>query len=309
MAVGLAALQILLDKGQQEDWFSSNLIVWLGIIAVIGLVGFIIWELRVKDPIVDLRVMKNRNFAVGTILIGVVGVVLYGTTALLPLFLQTLLGYPALQSGLAVSPRGFGSIIAMIIVARIVGKIDARYLISFGFILLATSGYMLTNINLNIATSSVVWPNIINGFAMGFIFVPMSTVAMGTLRNDQIGSATGLYNLMRNLGGGVGISVVTTIVSRSTQSHMPPLVAHATPYDPAFVDRLHAIQNGLSSQLGTYAAQQGALASIYGIIERQASLLAFLDAFRLLSLLCLLSIPLVLFFKRVVSRGGGMAAH
>jgi DHA2 family multidrug resistance protein len=309
MAVGLAALQILLDKGQQEDWFSSSLIVWLGIIAVIGLVGFIVWELRVKDPIVDLRVMKNRNFAVGTILIGVVGVVLYGTTALLPLFLQTLLGYPALQSGLAVSPRGFGSIIAMIIVARIVAKVDARYLITLGFILLAVSGYMLTNINLNIGTSSVIWPNIINGFAMGFIFVPMSTVAMGTLRNDQIGSATGLFNLMRNIGGGVGISVVTTIVARSTQTHMPPLVAHATPYDPAYVDRLHAIQNGLASQLGAYASQQGALASIYSIIGRQASLLAFIDVFRLLSLLCLLSIPLVFFFKRVVSRGGGMPAH
>jgi DHA2 family multidrug resistance protein len=309
MATGLAALQIMLDKGQQEDWFSSHFIVWLTVISVVCLTAFVIWELTTDKPIVDLRVMLNRNFAVGTTLIAVIGIVLYGTTALLPLFLQTLLGYPATQSGLAVSPRGVGSIIAMVIVARIITKIDVRYLMVFGFLLLSLAGWMLTKINLDIGTSSIVWPNIINGFAMGFIFVPLSTVAMGTLRNEQLGSATGLFNLMRNIGGGVGISVVTTLVSRYSQLHQNYLAQNVNPFSPQFQQRLQAITGGLAPQLGGYAAGQGAYASIYGMVVRQASLLAFIDAFRFLTFLCILCVPTVFLFKKVRARGGGMPGH
>jgi DHA2 family multidrug resistance protein len=309
MAIGLSALQIMLDKGQSEDWFSSSLIVWLLVIAAICLVSFVFWELSVDEPIVDLRVLLNRNFAVGTTLIAVIGIVLYGTTALLPLFLQTLLGYPATESGLAVSPRGFGSIVAMVLVARLMGKIDNRYMMAFGFVLLGLSGWMLTNINLNIGTSSVVWPNIINGFSMGFIFVPLSTVAMGTLRNEQIGSASGLYNLLRNIGGGVGISAVITILSRSTQTHQAILAQHLTPYDPAFQQRLHAIQGGLTPQVGSYAASQDAYASVYGILLRQASLLGFIDVFGLLAFLSILCVPAVFVFKRVKGGQGAVGGH
>jgi DHA2 family multidrug resistance protein len=309
MAVGLAALQIMLDKGQEDDWFSSNLIVSLGVISVLTLIAFVIWELYTDDPLVDLRVLANRNFAVGTALIAVIGVVLYGTTALLPLFLQTLLGYPALQSGLAVSPRGIGSIIAMLIVARVMGKVDARYLMAFGFSLLAVSGWMLSKVNLDIDTSSVIVPNIINGFSMGFIFVPLSTIAMGTLRNEQIGSASGLYNLMRNLGGGVGISIVTTILSRSTQSHQANLVQHLTPYDNAYNQTLQSVQGALAPSSGTYASGQQAYATIYGMLVRQATLLAFLDVFRFLGVLSLICVPTVFIFKKVKAKGGGMPGH
>ena len=309
MAIGLATLQIMLDKGQEDDWFSSNLIVWLGVISLLTLIAFVIWELHTDEPLVDLRVLKNRNFAVGTALIAVIGVVLYGTTALLPLFLQTLLGYPALQSGLAVSPRGFGSIIAMLIVARTMGKVDARYLMAFGFSLLAVSGWMLSKVNLDIATSSVIVPNIINGFSMGFVFVPLSTIAMGTLRNEQIGSASGLYNLMRNIGGGVGISMVTTILSRRTQSHQAELVHNLTPYNDAFNRMLHNVQGALAPGMGTYASGQQAYATVYGMLVRQASLLSFLDVFRFLSFLSLIAVPCVFIFKKVKAKGGGMPGH
>jgi DHA2 family multidrug resistance protein len=242
-------------------------------------------------------------------LIAVLGVVLYGTTALLPLFLQTLLGYPATQSGLAVSPRGFGSIVAMLIVAKVMGKIDARYLMTFGFALLALSGWMLTKINLDISTSSVVWPNIINGFSMGFIFVPLSTIAMGTLRNEQIGSASGLYNLLRNLGGGVGISIMTTILARQEQFHQAVMATHLSPYDPAFMQTLQMLQRGLSPRLGTIQAQVGAYGTVYNMLLRQASLLGFIDVFRILSILSLVCVPFVFVLKKVKAQGGAIGGH
>src|SRR6266849_5527748 len=161
MAVALGTLQLVLDKGQEEDWFSSSLITWAAIFAGVTFVIFIVWELTVKEPIVNLRVLANRNFAVGTALMTVMGVVLYGTIALLPLFLQTLMGYPAVKSGLAVSPRGFGSIASMIIVGRLVHKIDGRYLIMFGFAVLGFSTYFFSDINLQISSSSIVIPGII----------------------------------------------------------------------------------------------------------------------------------------------------
>jgi MFS transporter, DHA2 family, multidrug resistance protein len=300
MALWLAAFQLVLDKGQEEDWFESRFITLLTVIALSAMIAFVVRELSVKEPIVDLRVLKNRNFGVGTLLMTIVGGVLYGTTAMLPLFLQTLLGYPAVQSGLAVSPRGFGSMASMIIVGRLVGKIDSRLLIAFGFCILAYSVYLLSGINLEISTSSVILPNIINGFAMGFVFVPLTTTAMGTLRKDQIGNATGIYSLMRNIGGSLGISAVTTMLARGAQQHQAVMVSHLTPYDPAFQQRLQQLQ-------GTVGTQQ-AYGVIYGTVLKQASLLAFIDNFRLLTIVCLLCVALVFLLKRVRSRGAGAAA-
>ncbi|HEY0430700.1 MAG TPA: DHA2 family efflux MFS transporter permease subunit, partial [Pyrinomonadaceae bacterium] len=219
MALGLAALQIVLDKGQESDWFSSDFITWATVLAIVSLVIFVIWELRAKEPIVNLRVLANRNFAVGTALIAAMGVVLYGTIALVPLFLQTLLDYPALQSGLAVSPRGIGAVISMMIVGRLVGKIDGRYLIMFGFLVLGVATYMLADVDLQISVSNIVWPQIISGLALGFVFVPLTVMATGTLTTEQIGSATGIFSLMRNLGGSFGIAGVTTMLARGAQVH------------------------------------------------------------------------------------------
>jgi MFS transporter, DHA2 family, multidrug resistance protein len=309
MAVGLATLQLILDKGQEEDWFESNWIVWATVIAVFALIAFIIWELRAKEPIVNLRVFTNRNFAVGTVLIASVGIVLYGTTALLPLFLQTLLGYPAVQSGMAVSPRGFGSIISMLIVGRLIGKVDGRFLIMFGFAVLAYSTYMLSGLNLQIATSNVIWPNIISGFAMGFVFVPLTTMAMGTLSNEQMGNASGIYNLMRNTGGSIGIAMVTTFLARGAQTHQAAMVSHLTPYDPAFQQRMHQTAGALASQGNPAAVTQQSYGAIYGTLVKQSMLMSYTDNFRLLAFLCLLSIPTALLFKRVRARKGPVAAH
>lgn len=302
MALGLASLQLVLDKGQEEDWFESSWIFWFTLFGLAAIIAFIIRELQTKEPIVNLRIFKNRNFAVGTALMAMMGAVLYGSIALLPLFLQTLLGYPATQSGLAVSPRGFGSIVSMIIVGRLVGRLDSRYLIAFGFAVLGFATYMLSSINLDISMSSVVWPNIISGLAMGFIFIPLTTMAMGTLANQEMGNASGLFNLMRNTGGSIGIAVVTTLLSRGAQVHQAAMVSHLTPYDPAFQQRVQQLS-------GPAASLQQAYGTIYGIVARQAMVMSFLDNFRLLAGLSLLCIPAVFLFKKVRARRGAVAAH
>src|SRR5205085_4496874 len=170
MALGLGGLELPLDLGQQRDWFESTLILFTATVSGLSILTFVIWELYTRDPIVNLRVFLNRNFAVGCGMIATVGVVLYGSTALLPLFLQTLLGYPAIDSGLAVSPRGVGAVVSMMIVGRLITRIDSRYLIAFGFIVLSISTYIFTGINLYIALTNIVYPMLISGFAMGFVF-------------------------------------------------------------------------------------------------------------------------------------------
>ena len=305
MALALGTMQLVLDKGQEEEWFASNFITWFAILSFIAAVAFVVWELRSREPIVDLRVLANRNFAVGTSLMIVLGIVLYGTIAMLPLFLQTLMGYPAVESGMAVSPRGFGAITSMLIVGRLINRVRGRYLVMFGFSVLAYSIFLFGKINLEISISSIVWPNIISGFAMGFIFVPLTTMALGTLSNEQMGNASGVFNLMRNTGGSVGIAAVTTMLARGAQVHQAMMVAHLTPYDPAFQQRMGQLATrGLPG-----VASQQAYAGIYGTLVRQATLLSYIDIFRVLSSLCLLCIPATLLFERVKRKPGPVAMH
>jgi DHA2 family multidrug resistance protein len=302
MALALGTMQLVLDKGQEEEWFASNFITGFVILSFIAAVAFVIWELRSKEPIVDLRVLANRNFAVGTSLMICMGIVLYGTIAMLPLFLQTLMGYPAVESGMAVSPRGFGAITSMLIVGRLINRIRGRYLVMFGFSVLAYSIYLFSKINLEISISSIVWPNIISGFAMGFIFVPLTTMALGTLSNEQMGNASGVFNLMRNTGGSVGIATVTTMLARGAQIHQANIVSHLTPYDPA-------LQQRLGEMVARGATTQQAYAGIYGTLVRQATLLSYIDIFRVLSFLCVLCIPATLLFERVKKKAGPVAMH
>ena len=197
------------------------------------MIVFIVWEFRVEHPLVNLRVLGNRNFALGTLLITIVGVVLYSTTALLPLFLQALMGYPALNSGMAISPRGIGAIIALMVVGRLVGKVDARLLMTFGFCVLAFSCWHSPGSTWTSPSVNVMWPNVISGLAMGFVFVPVDDRRDGHLPNEQMGNATGIFNLMRNIGGSFGISLATTLVARGTQAHQAMMVGHLTPLRPA----------------------------------------------------------------------------
>jgi DHA2 family multidrug resistance protein len=307
MAIGLATLQILLDKGQEDDWFAASWVRWSVVIATVSLIAFIVRELRIAHPIVDLRILQNRNFAVGTVLITVLGVFLYSTIAMLPIFLQTLLGYSALMSGLAITPRGMGAFLMNLIVGRVIGFVDTRILIASGLTVLGLSGLMFSRLNLGIAMPNVVWPNFLNGVGASMIFVSLTTTTMGRLRNEQLGNAAGIYNLMRNIGGSIGIAAVTTLLARWTQVHQATLVTHLTPYDPAYQRWLATARSGLGSRVGALDAGPKSVGLLYNVLGQQARLLAFMDIFRVVSTLALLAVPLVLLFKRTPTRSAPSA--
>lgn len=301
LTIWVATLQIVLDKGQEDDWFSAVWIRWFALISVMGFIAFIVREVKAKEPIVKLRIFLNRNFAVGTMIALLLGLTIYGSITLLPLFLQTVMGYPALQSGLAQSPRGLGALVMMPIAGMLVTRIDNRLLISTGFVLYAFSSFTLSYVNLDISPDFIIWPNVLQGLAVGLIFVPLTTLAMGTLRNEQIGNASGIYNLCRNLGGSIGISLVTTLLERGSQSHQSILASHMTPYEPAFQQRLRALEHALGSVGKAYG-------TMYQEMVRQATLLAYVDNFRLFAFICAICAAAAFLFKKIKANRP-VAAH
>ena len=304
MAIGLATLQIMLDKGQEEDWFAAPWICWFAVISAVSLVAFVVRELTTEHPIVNLRILKNRNFAIGTTLITVLGLVLYSTIAMLPLFLQTLLGYSALMSGLTITPRGMGAFLTNVVVGRIISFVDTRFLIAGGLTVLGLSGLMFSHLNLDIGMPNVVWPNFLNGIGASMIFVSLTTTSMGRLKNEQMGNAAGIYNLMRNVGGSIGIAAVATFLARWSQVHQAALVNHLTPYDPGYQQWLATAQAALASRVGPGEAGPKAMGLLYQTLGQQARLLAFMDIFRITSLFSLFAIPLVFLFAKIPTYSG-----
>jgi DHA2 family multidrug resistance protein len=307
LTVWIGCLQVLLDKGQDADWLYSNLIRVLACGAVIGFSAFIVWELRVEHPIVNLRILRNGNLAIGALLLFLVGAILYGTTAILPLFLQNLISYTSYNAGLVMSPRGFGAILGSIISGRILAnpKIDGRLWIGGGFSILALSMYMFGNLTTDIAPRNIIWPIIISGFSVTCIFVPMTTYSMATVSRENMGEASGLTNLLRNLGGSVGISAITTMVARGTQTHQALLVGQMSQYNPAFNAQIAKIQTALAPQIGSVAAHDQAYGLTYQTLLQQSALGSYVDQFRLLVIICLLCVPLVFLFKRPARRPAG----
>jgi DHA2 family multidrug resistance protein len=309
MAVWLGAMQLVLDKGQEADWFEANWICVVAAISAAGFVGFVVRELTNREPIVQLRILLNRNFAMGTLIATLYGFALYGVTALLPLFLQTQMGYSALDSGLAVSPRGLGSLLAMMIVGVLVNYVDGRILLALGFAGFAYSTLLLSHINLGISMGSVAAPNFLNGFAGGFIFVPLTTMTMSMLRKQEIGNAAGIYNLMRNIGGSIGIAAVTTFLVRGSQTHQNYLAANVTATNPTAMAALEGLQAKFANEgASAFTAHQDALGAIYRSIQQQASLLAYADNFRLLGYLALACMPLLALLVRLRHRSEGPAS-
>ena len=309
LAVALTAVQVVLDKGQEADWFEAAWVRWFVAVAAVALVAFIVRELRTHAPIVNLRVLADRNLATGTFLIGLLGVIIYGTLALLPLFLQELIGYTAFSSGFAVAPRGIGAIVSMVLAARLVGRVDERILITIGVLIRGASLFMLGDLNLTMSMGSVIWPNIVNGLANGFLFVPLTTITMKTLPNELMGAGTGLYNLLRNLGASLGISMVTTFLTRGEQAHQEVLAAHLNNSDPVYRSTLERITHFLALQNGSAAAQHQAMGLVYMNLRQQAALCSYIDDFRLMAYLSLLCLPFLLFFRNVKSKPAEAAPH
>ena len=309
LSVWLASLQIMLDKGQELDWFSSKMIIWCAVLSTVGFIGFIVRELLARFPLVDLRILKNRNFAVGAVLILLVGALLYGTTAILPLFMQNLLNYTALAAGLALTPRGIGAFAATIVIGRIAGRISNRVLIIASSLLFGYSCFALSNINLQVAPSNLLWPIILSGVGASSMFAPITTSAMGTLSQEQMGNAAGIFNLMRNIGGSIGIAAITTLVTRHAQTSQANLVWHMSPLNLNFQQQLAHLQTALATSTGNWAATNKSLAVLYGILQQQSSLLSYMYALRFCVLVCLVCAALAFLFKKVGKPTGPIAAH
>jgi MFS transporter, DHA2 family, multidrug resistance protein len=309
MALGLATLQILLDKGQELDWFGNILMRWMAVISVCSLVFFVYWELRVAEPLVNLRILKNRNFAVACSLFFLFGAAIYGLITLQPLFLQTLLGYTALAAGLTVTPRGVGALVALFVVGTLISRVGGRRLAGFGFLTFALGAWIFSRLTLDMSRGSIIIPNLISGFGTGFIFVPLTTVGMGTLRNDQIGNASGIQNLLRNIGGSVGISFVSTMLERFGQAHQAFLTARVSALNPIYRQDLGQVQGVLQRHFSPVDAHLRAEDMIYNVVHQQTSYWAFIDLFYLFMWLGLVSALGVWLLKEVKSKGAGVAAH
>lgn len=298
MVVWLTSFQIMLDKGQQRDWFSDKWMCFGLALSFASMLAFVYRELSTKHPFVDLRVLKNRNFLVGVSLGAVTGSVLFASTMMLPLYLQLLMGYTALLAGITLSPRGVGSLCASLFAWRLTGKIDERYIMVFGFFILGVANVMLSRINLDVSMKQIMIPAIINGIAIPFIFVPLTTLTVASISREQMGNATGLLNLIRNLGGSIGISVIVTLLVRGAQTHQTYLVEHLSSLDLGYATHVQMIEHALSPVLGFFKAKQAAPALIYKELMRQSQLMTYMDSFSRLGWLSFVSIPLVFLFKK-----------
>src|SRR5207245_1740626 len=228
-------------KGQREDWFESNLIVTLSIVAAAALIFVIVWEWRQKDPIIDLHLFRDRTFGVSNLLMFMLGFALLGSTLLIPLFSQTLLGYTAQQAGLALMPGGFAIILLLPLVGFLLSRYTPRWLLMFGLIVLSYSLFHMTKFNLQIDFRTVAEARVLQAVGMAFLFVPINTAAYAFLPRDKNNAASGLMNLARNIGGSVGISVVTTMLDRRTQLHLSNLASHLSAGSAALQLRLKGL--------------------------------------------------------------------
>ncbi len=309
LALGIGALQIMLDKGQEEDWFGSHFIVVLMIIAVVGLLLFVVRELMTRDPVVHLSVFKRGTYSTGVFLMTVLGFVLYGSTVLLPLWLQTLMGYSALKAGMALLPRGLGSFLFMPIVGILMSKIEPRKLLATGLVVSAYSLYLLSKLNLNAGYWDIFWPQLLQGTSLGLLFVPLTTITNGPIPKEEMGNATSLFNLMRNIGASIGIASVTTLVSRHTQEHSNDLSQHISNSSPAAVQMFQSVRNAMMAQGADLAtATRQAYAALSGMVQRQAAMLSYLDAFFLLAVLFVLCLPLIFLMKKPKQVGSAAEA-
>jgi len=309
VALGLGALQIVLDKGQRDDWFESHFILTLTLIAVTALIFVGFWEWRHKDPIIDLHLFRDRTFAVSNLLMFMLGFALLGSTLLLPLFMQTMLGYTAQQSGLALMPGGFAIMLLLPLVGFLLSRYMPRWLLVFGLVVLAASLFHMTSFDLEVDFRTVVIARIIQAVGMAFLFVPINTAAYAFLPREKNNAASGLMNLARNMGGSVGISVVTTMLDRRTQVHLTNLSRHLNSSNPALQAALRGAANTMQAHgASASGATQQAYALIQATVQRQATMLSYIDCFWFLGLSIMLMIPAVFLIKKS-KPGGGMAVH
>jgi MFS transporter, DHA2 family, multidrug resistance protein len=313
IALGLGTLQVVLDKGQRDDWFDSHFILWLTVISAASLIFVVFWEWNHKDPMVELHLFRDRTFATSAFLMLMLGFVLLGSTLLLPLFMQTLLGYTAERSGLALSPGGFAIMVMMPIVGFLLSRYTPRWLLVFGLSMLSWSLFHMTNFDLTVDFQTMVMARIYQGIGLAFLFVPINTTAFSSLPRDKNNAASGLMNLARNIGGSIGISFVTTGLARRAQFHQSRLAENLSASNPQFQATLRGMTNsfaggGAGPGFGSGSAQLHAYALEQANLIRQAIMLAYIDNFWVLGLVIFCLIPFVFLIKKS-KPGGEIVVH
>ena len=307
LALGLGALQVVLDKGQREDWLESHMILILTVVAASALVAAVVWEWKTEHPIIDLRLFRDRSFAIGNSMMFMLGFILLGTTLLLPLFTQTMLGYTAEKAGLALMPGGLVILSSMPIVGFLLSKYDPRRIMIFGLTMLALALFYMTHFNLQIDFQTAALARVIQGMGLACLFVPINTVAYSYLPPGKNNAASGLINLARNVGGSVGISFVTTMLARREQFHRAQLSAHLNPANPRVQQMLQGASGALRAGSGPAATKQ-AYGLLQQMLERQSTMLSYIDNFHVLAIVTVCMIPFV-FVIRKPRRREGIVAH
>ncbi|MDD3420203.1 MAG: DHA2 family efflux MFS transporter permease subunit [Candidatus Gastranaerophilales bacterium] len=298
LIVWLVSLQVVLDKGQNADWFNAQWICWLSVVSIISMICFVISQLKNKDSIIDLSIFRDRNFAIGSSLLMIVNAVLYSSIAIMPLFLQSLLGYTAYLSGFATMPRGVGSLTAVLFTAIAGHKLDARFLVTAGLSCIGISSLMFGFLSLDISMFNIVLPNVIMGFGLGLTIVPLTTLSLVTLDNHKMTNASGIQNLMKNIGGAIGTSIVNTLLIRNAQKHQFLMVGHLSPLNPVFKYKVASTQAALSTYMHATVAEQKANYLMYGELLKQSNLWSYIDAFRIFGILGLCIIPFLFLMKK-----------
>jgi MFS transporter, DHA2 family, multidrug resistance protein len=303
MVAGFGCLQLVFDLGERNDWFDSSLIAGLAMLAVSALTAFVIREVLASEPILDLSIFRDRNFGVSSLAIFMVGLGFNSSLLLVALYTQQVLGYDAWSSGLTLAPGGFGTMIALMISGRLVSRVDQRAMLAGGCLLQAFALWLMARLTPTMDFWSLAWPRFLQGFSQGFIFLPLQALALGTVATERLGNATAAYNVLRNMGGSVGVAVATTLLARRSQQHQTTLASHVDVWNPAVDGRLrdwtaHFIAQGAD----TFTAGRRALSMLYRETIVQAHILAFADDFWLLLTAFMAVLVLIPFMQRVEAR-------
>jgi DHA2 family multidrug resistance protein len=300
MAVGFLSLQLFLDQGERSEWFDSKFIITVLIVAILALIAFVIRELTADEPILDLGIYGDRNFAAGSIIMLTVMIGFFSSMVLLALFTQKVLGYDAWTSGLVLAPGGVGNLLSLVLAGRLITRMDQRWLLATGCLLNAYATYEMSTVTLTADYWALAWPRLVQGAGVGFIFVPLNTVALATIPRERMGNATALLNVVRNLGGAIGVALLTTLLARRSQAHQAVLVSHVDVWDPETAGRLQTWASHFAAQgADAYTANRRAVSLVYQEVTRQAQLLAFADDFWVLFVLFCGSLLLLPMLQRV----------
>lgn len=311
IAVGIGCLEIVLDEGNRKDWFESNFIIRFAVISIISLVAGVIWEFRQKEPAVDVRLLLDRNFTSAFILLFAVGFILFGSTFLLPLMAQTLMGYDAITAGEVISPGGFVVMLMMPLVGGyLLQKVQVRWLILVGLVISALALWNMTGLNLNAAYSDLAWARIFQAMGLAFLFVPINTAAYTGIKPGKTNNVSALMNLSRNLGGSFGIAILSTILARRSQFHINMSGYHTSQYDPAFSAYLTKLTQYFQSQgSNAFDALNMAKGAAWGMIVKQSTMQAFIDAFFVLMIIIICVMPLVFLLRKNKPGSPGESGH